>query len=174
MFSAGCGVERVPLASGFAQVSGEALSVDDNVVSRAAALWRAGVRPFVEAPGYGRELMMVFLCSPGMSSLRREQDDRYIQLMANVLAVGQREGELSRLVSANELSRTMYSLYIAQTIRWAHGDIDDEAFRMALDRGLSLLLLGVAEGEARNTLTRLLEKLEEAPAARGRRAKGVA
>jgi D-Tyr-tRNAtyr deacylase len=65
-------------------------------------------------------------------------------------------------------------LWIAQTIRWAQGDLDDEELRVAVDRGLLLLLLGVAEGDARTELRRLLKELPQTSTPEDRHMKGVA
>ena len=158
----------------FAMVSEAGVVSVEDVVSRARALWSAGLVPFLEAPEYCRELVCLFVSSRGTSELRRDHDERYVQLMATVISDSQRKGELSDLVSAYSLARTMYSLWIAQTIRWAQGDLDDEELRVAVDRGLMLLLLGVAEGDARAELHRLLKELPQTSTPEDRHMKGVA
>jgi len=158
----------------FATVSEAGVVSVEDVVSRARALWSAGLVPFLEAPEYARELVCLFVSSRATSELRRYHDERYVQLMATVIADSQRKGELSDLVSAYSLARTMYSLWIAQTIRWAQGDLDDEELSVAVDRGLSLLLLGVAEGVARTELHRLLKGLPQTSTPKIRHTKGVA
>lgn len=148
----------------FARVSEAGVVSEGTVVSRARSLWRAGLSPLIEAPEYARELVSLFASSPGPNAIRRDHGDRYVALMASILADGQRAGELAGLVAPNPLSRTMYSLWVAQTIRWAHGDLDDAGLRVAVERGLSLLLLGVSRNTAREELTSLLETLEESDA----------
>lgn len=147
----------------FELVSETGTATEGDVVSRARALWNAGLDRFLDAPQYARELVLVFLSSRCSSELGRHHDARYVELMATVLAEGQERGELRKLVAPSALAETMYSLWIAQTIRWARGDIDDAQLRAAVDRGLSLLLLGMVQGQMRMDLERSLEAAIAAP-----------
>ena len=144
----------------FAQVSEVGLVSDGSLVTRAGSLWRAGLAPLLEAPEYARELVCLFASSMGPNDIRREHGDRYVALMAAVLESGQLAGDLSTLVAPTSLARTMYSLWIAQMLRWAHGELDDDGLRAAHERGLSLLLLGVARGAAQRELIAIVESIE--------------
>lgn len=147
---------------------------EGDVASRARALWNAGLDRFLDAPQYARELVLVFLSSRCSGELGRHHDERYVELMATVLAEGQERGELRKLVAPNALAGTMYSLWIAQTIRWARGDIDEAQLRVAVDRGLSLLLLGLIDGQNRAELERSLETTITTTEREVGRRKGVA
>ncbi|MEM7435129.1 MAG: TetR/AcrR family transcriptional regulator [Myxococcota bacterium] len=148
----------------FAQVSEAGVVEHGSLVTRARSLWRAGLVPLVEAPAYARELICLFASAPGPNDIRRDYGDRYVALMAGIVRDGQAHGELTRAVAPISLARTMYSLWVAQTIRWAHGEIDDEGLRVSVERGLSLLLLGLASGPARVELDSALEALRDADA----------
>ena len=149
----------------FTEVSETGLSVRGSWVERAQSLWRAGLEAFTDAPGYARELVRLFASMPGPNAIRRDQQTRYVPLMAAILHDGQRQGDLARLIAPEPLARTMYSHWIAQTLRWAHGELSDDALRVAVERGLSLLLLGLARDESREALTRSLAELADAPSA---------
>ncbi len=141
----------------FDQVSASLDVVSSSTVMRLRTLWRAGLRPFAEAPNYTRELMGLFLSGAGSNELRRAQDQRYSELGSAFLAEGQRRGEIATFVPAADLGWTMYTLWVSQLIRWARHDITTEEMQREVDRGLSLVLLGVALGPAREEVMALLQ-----------------
>lgn len=131
---------------------------DGDVVTRACALWRAGLAPFVEAPEYSRELMCLFLSGAGGADLRRAQDARYTELVMSLLQEGMDDGALLDVVDAEQLAWTMYTQWISQVIRWARHDIGTEEMIRDIDRGLCLILLGVTTGDAHKGVMALLQE----------------
>ena len=147
----------------FMKVKGSIGEGQGDVVTRARALWRAGLAPFVEAPEYSRELMCLFLSGAGSASLRRAQDARYTELAISLLQEGMDSGALIDVVGAEPLAWTMYTQWISQVIRWARNDIGMEQMIRDIDRGLCLLLLGVTTGDAHKGVVALLQASGASP-----------
>jgi len=128
----------------------------ETVVERAGALCEAGHRVLLEAPGYTRELVHLFLTSEEARAVRRVMDERNVELMTALLAGGQAEGDLEPWADARAVARTMYSLFVTNLIGWAMGELDDHGLSAATGVGNALVLLGIARGRARTRLERIV------------------
>ncbi len=128
----------------------------ETVVERAQALCAAGHRVLLEAPGYTRELVHLFLTSEEARAVRRVMDERNVALMSALLAGGQAEGDLEPWADPRAVARTMYTLFVANLIGWAMGELDDAGLEAATGVGNALILLGFARGRARTRLERLV------------------
>jgi len=161
----------------FAAVAGSLETVGGRgVVERAFAICETGNRELLAVPAYSRELVHVFLVAEETRPMRRAINERYVELMAGVLADGQEAGELVRWIDPTILARRMFAHYVHAMIEWAGGELGDDEFRAATELGMSLLLLGVATGRARRALATHAEKtqglLSPRRTRRGFRAKG--
>ncbi len=138
----------------FAAVAGSLEGVGGRgVVERAFAICNTGNRELLAVPAYSRELVHVFLVAEETRPMRRAINERYVALMAGVLADGQDAGELVPWVNPIVLARPMFAHYVHAMIEWAGGELADDEFRAATELGMSLMVLGVASGRARRALT---------------------
>jgi AcrR family transcriptional regulator len=131
--------------------------VGETVIERARALCDAGHRVLMATPGYARELVHLFLTSEEALPIRRTLDRRNIDLMAALLRGGQAEGDLEPWIDANVVAGTMYTTYVANLIAWSQGELDDDALRVVTALGISLVLLGVTRGVARERLQAFIQ-----------------
>ncbi len=131
-------------------------------VARAFATCEAGNRELLAVPRYTRELVHLFLTSEETRPLRRDINERYVQLMAGILGAGQAAGDLLAWVDPVVVARRMFAHYIHAMIEWAQGDLDADGFRAATLYGMSLMLLGLARGRAVDELTRRARGLQAA------------
>ena len=108
--------------------------------------------------------------------MRRAIHERYVALMADVLADGQVTREIVRWVDPTILAGRMFAHYVHAMIEWAGGELEDDEFRATTELGMSLMLLGVATGRARRALATHARTnqalLSPRRARRGVRAKG--
>jgi AcrR family transcriptional regulator len=123
------------------------------LVERALALCEAGWRELLAEPSYFRGLVHSFV-SDQSSPVRRETDARNVELMTGVLMAAQADGELEPWVDPGALAATLYAMWLVTMLGWAGGEITDEALPSTATYGLSLVLLGVARGEAARNLER--------------------
>jgi hypothetical protein len=94
--------------------------------------------------------------------VRRENEARYVAMMARLLAEGQQAGEVARWADPVVVARRMFAHYLHTMIEWAKGDLDGEEFRVGALFGMSLMLLGVARGRAVRELERRVRALQPA------------
>jgi AcrR family transcriptional regulator len=130
------------------------------IVARAFAACEAGARELLAGPRYWRELVQLFLVADETAPIRRENEARYVAMMAGLLAEGQRAGEVARWADPVVVARRMFAHYLHTMIEWAKGDLDGEAFRAATLFGMSLMLLGVTRGRAARELERRARALQ--------------
>ncbi len=123
-----------------------------DAIERAAALLQAGIGNLLAVPGFYRELVHVMLTSRDTDELRRSFEDQYAALMADNLRAGQCAGELADWVDADVLARQMFFTFMMVVLGWARGELDDDGLREVATYGQSMLLLGVARGDAATRL----------------------
>jgi len=131
-----------------------------DAVARAATLLQAGIENLVSVPGYYRQLVHVMLGSHETDELRRSIEDQYVALMAGNLRAGQADGELDDWFAADVLARQMYFTFMMVVLGWARGELDDDGLRDVAAYGQSMLLLGVARGEAHTRLADHVRRLQ--------------
>ena len=131
-----------------------------DAVARAATLLQAGIENLVSVPGYYRQLVHVMLSSHETDELRRSIEDQYVALMAGNLRAGQADGELDDWSAADVLARQMYFTFMMVVLGWARGELDDDGLRDVAAYGQSMLLLGVARGEAQTRLADHVRRLQ--------------
>jgi len=132
-----------------------------NVVDRALASCDAGNADLMAVPRYSRELIFLFLTDADNESVRRNLNERYACLMADVLRQGQAAGEIEKWIDPLTLTRRMFAHYLFTMIEWARGELDTEGFRSATRFGMCVMLLAVARGRARQQLTAEIEALQK-------------
>jgi AcrR family transcriptional regulator len=133
-----------------------------SIVARAFAACEAGTRELLAGPRYWRELVQLFLVADETGPVRRENEARYVAMMARLLAEGQQAGEVARWADPVVVARRMFAHYLHTMIEWAKGDLDGEEFRVGALFGMSLMLLGVARGRAVRELERRVRALQPA------------
>jgi len=132
------------------------------IVARAFAVCEVGTRELLAGPRYWRELVQLFLVADETVSIRRENEARYVAMMARLLAEGQQAGEVARWADPAIVARRMFAHYLQTMIEWAKGDLDGEDFRVATLFGMSLMLLGIVRGRAARDLERRVRELQPA------------
>jgi hypothetical protein len=75
--------------------------------------------------------------------------------MAGVLSAGRADGELAPWVDPVALATQLFSAYVANTLRWAAGELTDAQMSATVRYSLAIMLLGVARGAAVRKLERL-------------------
>ena len=135
---------------------------EGDVVDRVLAIYQAGARVVGDMPDYYKRLLQVLVTSPEAQTTRVDVEAGFIDMMAAVLADGQRDGLLAGWVDPAALSREMWSRYVIALGRWALGDLPAERFLDTTVFGMSLTLLGVARGTAVARLERLARDTQEA------------
>jgi AcrR family transcriptional regulator len=123
-------------------------------VERAVAACEAGNRDLLSVPRYSRELVHLFLVSDETRPIRKQNQERYIAMMARLLAEARAAGELVAWAEPEAVARRMFAHYVQAMIEWAKGDLDAEEFRAATVLGMCLMLLGLARGRAARELER--------------------
>jgi AcrR family transcriptional regulator len=161
-----------------AQVS---LDPKASFVDRANAMCLATQNALLEMPGYARELVLALLtaddqgvrntiaepsgarrgsCPEALPRGLRESIDRQsIELTANLLRLGQAEGELVEWADPELVAGAMYMALVAAMIRWAKRELDDEGLCRWISAGTGLALLGVTRGRARTQMEELLKSI---------------
>jgi AcrR family transcriptional regulator len=129
-------------------------------VERAFAACEAGTRDLLSAPAYSRELIRFFLAAAATRAIRRHDEERYVALMAALLAEAQQAGEIAPWVDPAAVARRSFAHYVQTMIAWAIGDLDAGEFRAASLFGMCLILLGVARGRAARELARRAKDLQ--------------
>jgi AcrR family transcriptional regulator len=132
-------------------------------VDRAAAMCEASQNALLEMPDYARELVLGFVTSDESNAVRHTMDERSVQLMANLLELGQQQGELVEWVDPRMVAGSMYMAFVAAMIRWAKRELDDDGLRLWIAAGTGLALLGVTRGRARTQLEEALRALPKLP-----------
>jgi len=132
-----------------------------DALHRAATLLDAGIRNMLAVPGFARELVHVMLTHREMDSLRHQVEHQYIAFMAGNLRAGQADGELARWFDPEVMSRQMFATFMTTILGWAKGDFDDDGLRQAATFGQSMLLLGVAKGDAARKLEQRARRAQQ-------------
>jgi len=127
---------------------------EGGLVARALALCEAGWSELLAEPAYFRELVHAFLVSDETTPLRRQIDERQMDVMTQVLRIGQAHGELAEWADPAQVASTLYAHYVLTLLRWAGGELQDPGLAPTITYGLCLILLGVARGEAAHELER--------------------
>jgi AcrR family transcriptional regulator len=140
-----------------------ALATDASFVTRASAMCEASQNALLEMPDYARELVLSMLASDEGDSVRAAMDERSVQLMANLLELGQKSGELVEWADPRLVAGAMYMAFVAAMIRWAKREIDDDGLRLWISAGTGLALFGVTRGRARHELEAMLQSLPPLP-----------
>src|SRR5262249_50094489 len=135
------------------------LDRNSTFVDRASAMCVATQNALLEMPDYVRELVLEFVSSDESSGVRQTMDQKSVELMANLLRMGQDEGELVQWANPELVAGSMYMALIAAVIRWAKRELDDEGLRLWISASTGLVLLGVTRGRARTQLETLLKNL---------------
>jgi AcrR family transcriptional regulator len=138
-----------------AQVS---LDPKASFVDRANAMCLATQNALLEMPDYARELVLALLTADD-GGVRQAIDRKSIELTANLLRLGQAEGELVEWADSELVAGAMYMALVAAMIRWAKREIDDEGLCRWISAGTGLALLGVTRGRARTQMEELLKSI---------------
>jgi len=133
-----------------------------SVVERAFAVCEAGNRDLLAVPQYTRELVHLFLTSEETRPLRREMNERYVELMASIVRDAQATGEIVPWVDPVAVATRSFAHYTHAMIEWAQGELDAEGFRNATVYGMCLIMLGIARGRAARDLARRAEACQPA------------
>lgn len=124
------------------------------------AIFEGCYRELVRVPRYSRAVLAVFV-SAGQTTELRDVVARHITAEIQVALERMREqGELETWVDARALAERMGSHLSSVNLEWAAGHLSDVALRAALVYGASMMLLGVARGEARREFERLARELQ--------------
>jgi len=147
------------LQSMIEEVAAVQVDAGGSFVDRANAMCLATQRALLEMPDYARELVLGFVTSDESSRVRHAMDEKSVELMTNLLRLGQAEGELVEWAVPELVAGSMYMALVAAMIRWAKREIDDEGLRLWISAGTGLALLGVTRGRARTQMETLLKEL---------------
>ena len=126
-------------------------------VDRANAMCLATQNALLEMPDYARELVLALLTSD--NQVRQAIDRQSVELTANLLRLGQAEGELVEWADPELVAGAMYMALVASMIRWAKRELDDEGLCRWISAGTGLALLGVTRGRARTQMEELLRSI---------------
>src|SRR6185436_3003916 len=147
------------LQSMIEEVAAVQVDAGGSFVDRGNAMCLATQRALLEMPDYARELVLGFVTSDESSRVRHAMDEKSVELMTNLLRLGQAEGELVEWAVPELVAGSMYMALVAAMIRWAKREIDDEGLRLWISAGTGLALLGVTRGRARTQMETLLKEL---------------
>jgi AcrR family transcriptional regulator len=123
-------------------------------VDRVFAVHDVAVTHVLEAPGYFRELIHVFLTSRDTDELRRAIEQRHIAAMAAHLRAAQGAGELVAWVDAELLAGHLFFQLMMTFLGWAKGELTDDVVGAVATYGVAISLLGVAEPNVARRLER--------------------
>lgn len=145
-------------------------------------------------PGWRRLLALAARCAENMTrqspyhrallaafASARETAPVQAALVRDLCAAFEREldymrahAQLDAWVDAHLLAGRLSDVCVSASVSWARGSLSDGGLRAAMPHGVSLLVLGVARGEARKGLERAARKTQSvlvSEAARPRRAR---
>lgn len=141
-------------------------SEDLSPPARALAVSADCAEELLRAPRYYRALLRLLFSSTAAVDSRRSVGRTVVSQYRRALEALDASGQLADWAVPAEIAGRLGVHLTAVALQWATDDLSDEEFRRTAALGTCLVLLGVAEGEARSLLV---------DAARGsqRRAKGA-